>query len=50
MPIIPKAKLVSQVAELQVENPGISYTEKHSRSQEIKKYIFLCARYFKTYC
>lgn len=36
MPIIPKAKLVSQVAELQVENPGISYTEKHSRSQEIK--------------
>ncbi len=36
MPIIPKAKLVSAVAELQVENPGITYTEKHTRSKEIE--------------
>ena len=36
MPVIPKAKLVSQVAELQVENPGITYTEKHTRSKEIE--------------
>ncbi len=35
MPPIPKAKLVSQTAELQVENPGISYTEKHLRSTDI---------------
>lgn len=36
MPLIPKAKLVSAVAELQVENPGITYTEKHTRSKEIQ--------------
>jgi len=36
MPEIPKAKLVSQVADLQIENPGISFTEKHSRTTEIE--------------
>lgn len=36
MPVIPKAKLVSSVAELQLENPGITYTEKHTRSKEIE--------------
>ncbi len=36
MPIIPKARLVSQVADLQVENPGVSFTEKHSRAIELE--------------
>lgn len=36
MPLIPKARLVSQVADLQVENPGVSFTEKHSRAIELE--------------
>ncbi len=35
MPFIPKAKIISQNAELQLEKEGIYTTEKHSRSQEI---------------
>lgn len=36
MPLIPKARLVSQVADLQVENPGVSFTEKHFRAIELE--------------
>lgn len=35
MPPIPKAKLVSQTAEINIEQAEVSYTEKHIRSSEI---------------
>ncbi len=35
MPVIPKAKLVSSVADLNIEESGIYHSEKHSRTTEL---------------
>ncbi len=35
MPVIPKAKLVSSTAEIELENAGVSSTEMHRRSLDI---------------
>lgn len=35
MPEIPKAKLISQVADIEIENAGIYHTEKHSRTIDL---------------
>lgn len=36
MPPIPKARLVSQVADIEIENAGISHTEKHIKTKELE--------------
>lgn len=36
MPTIPKIRLVSQTADLHIENPGISYTEREMRTTDIE--------------
>lgn len=36
MPPIPKARLVSQTAEIQIENAGISHTEKHLKTKDLE--------------
>ena len=35
MPPIPKAKLVTQSAEIEIENAGISHTEKHTQTTDL---------------
>lgn len=36
MPPIPKARLVSQVADIEIEDSGIYHTEKHSRTTDLE--------------
>jgi type III restriction enzyme len=36
MPTIPKMRLISQTAEIHVEKPGVSYTERELRTTDIK--------------
>lgn len=36
MPPIPKAKLVTQSAEIEIENAGISHTEKHTQTTDLE--------------
>lgn len=39
MPPVPKAKIVSQVAEINIDKSNVSFSEKHYRSSEISAYV-----------